>query len=333
MRRLVLRRLAQAVLVLWAAYTITFIILYLVPGDPVQMMLNGNGGGSGAVINPAQLAQLRAQYGFNKPAWEQYLLLLGRALRGNLGRSIDQGSTVVHLIAANYLPTVELALFAALIGFAVGTLLALAASVSRGWLQNLLLSLPAIGVSVPTFWVGFLLIELFAFRLRWFPSAGNQGFGSLVLPAVTLAIPAAATTAQLLARNLAWTLGQPFITTIRAKGAGELRLQIRHGLRNACLPVVTMAALIVGNMLAGAVVVETVFSRQGIGQVLALAVEEKDIPVVQGLVLLAAFVFVVINLFIDLLYPRLDPRVRPERAARVTSPVAGPVNRAWKWSR
>jgi peptide/nickel transport system permease protein len=315
-RRLVLRRLLQAVFVLWAAYTITFIILYLVPGNPVEMMLNGNGGGSGAVINPQQLIQLQAQYGFNKPAWEQYGLLLGRALRGNLGQSIDQGSSVVHLIAQNSPPTLELAVFAALIGFTAGALLAVVASVSRGWLQNLLLSLPGLGVSVPTFWVGFLLIELFSFKLRWFPPVGNQGFSSLVLPAITLAIPAAATTAQLLARNLAWTLSQPFITTIRAKGAGELRLQIAHGLRNACLPVVTIVALIVGNMLAGAVVVETVFSRQGIGQVLALAVEEKDIPVVQGLVLLAAFVFVVVNLIVDLLYPLLDPRIRhqPEAA-------------------
>jgi peptide/nickel transport system permease protein len=312
---LVARRLLQAVFVLWAAYTITFIILYLVPGDPVLMMLNGNGGGSGAFINPGQLTQLQAQYGFNKPAWEQYLLLLGRALRGNLGQSIDQGSSVVHLIAQASPPTIQLALSAAVIGFAGGALLAVTASVSRGWLQNLLLSLPAVGVSVPTFWVGFLLIELFSFKLHWFPPVGNQGFSSLVLPAVTLAIPAAATTAQLLARNLAWTLGQPFITTIRAKGAGELRLQIAHGLRNACLPVVTIVALIVGNMLGGAVVVETVFSRDGIGQVLALAVEEKDIPVVQGLVLLAALVFVVVNLIVDLLYPLLDPRVRHQPEA------------------
>jgi peptide/nickel transport system permease protein len=318
MARLVARRLLQAVFVMWAAYTITFVVLYLVPGDPVEMMLNGNGGGSGAVISPTLLAALEAKYGFNKPPWEQYLLLLGRALHGNLGSSIDLGTPVLRLIGQNAPATIELALFAALIGFTAGTLLAVAASVSPGWLQNLLLSLPGIGVSVPTFWVGCLLIELFSFKLRWFPSVGNQGFASLVLPGVTLAIPAAATTSQLLARNLAWTLSQPFITTIKSKGAGELRLQIGHGLRNACLPVVTMVALIVGNMLAGAVVVETVFSRNGIGQVLAEAVQEKDIPVVQGLVLLAALVFVVINLIVDLLYPRLDPRVRQqgEGAAR-----------------
>lgn len=318
MARLIARRLLQAIFVLWAAYTITFIVLFLVPGDPVEMMLNGNGGGSGAVISPPLLAALEAKYGFDKPAWEQYLLLLGRALHGNFGTSIDLGTPVLRLIGQNAPATIELALFAALIGFTAGTLLAVGASVSPGWLQNVLLSLPGVGVSVPTFWVGCLLIEVFSFKLRWFPAAGNQGFTSLVLPALTLAIPAAATTSQLLARNLTWTLNQPFITTIRAKGAGELRLQIGHGLRNACLPVVTMVALIVGNMLAGAVVVETVFSRNGIGQVLAEAVEEKDIPVVQGLVLLAAFVFVVINLVVDLLYPRLDPRVRRpgEAAAR-----------------
>jgi len=302
--------------VLWAAYTISFVILYLLPGDPVELMLNGGGSGTGAVIDPHQLQVLRHQLGFDKPTWQQYLILLGRAVHGNFGHSMQSGDTVAHAILQAFPQTLLLTVSATGLALVLGTVFALTLAAKTGPLHGLLMSLPALGVSVPVFWVGFLFIEAFSFQLRWFPAVGNNGVSSLVLPALTLAIPSSATIAQLLARHISWNLEQPFSAVIRAKGAGELRLWLGHALRNACLPVVTIIGMTVGNMLAGSVIVETVFGRAGIGQLVEQSVKAKDIPMVQGLVVLAAIVFVIVNLLVDLAYPLLDPRVRTVASLR-----------------
>ena len=308
MRGYVVKRLAQAVGVLWAAYTVSFLILDFLPGDPVTAMA-GAGMDSGQV-DPAQLAALRHEYGFDKPILVQYADYLGKAVRGDFGDAVSTGRPVTSTLA-NALPqTLQLTGAALLLAVVLGGGLAvLATYTSQRWLRQLLLSLPPLGVSVPTFWTGLLLVEMFSFRLHWFPAFGNDGLRGLVLPAVTLAIPTGAQVAQVLAKSLLTALDQAYVETARAKGAGRWRVHLRHALRNASLPALTVVGLLVGQLIAGSVVVETVFSRDGLGRVTAAAVTAQDIPLVQGVVVFGALIFVVTNLVVDLVYPLLDPRI------------------------
>jgi peptide/nickel transport system permease protein len=234
----------------------------------------------------------------------QYFGQLGKALQFNFGDSVSQGRPVSELLAANLPPTLALAGFALLLAIVGGATLAFLAT-WVGWapLRRFLERLPAIGVSFPSFWVGLLLIQVFAFTLHWVPATGNLGWRSLVLPAVTMAIPTSASLAQVLTRSLRDTLDEPYVTTARAKGLSRFQVQLRHASRNAALPALTILGLLVGATVTGAVTVETVFSRLGVG-VLA-----QDIPVVQGIVVVAALAFVLVNLVVDLLYPLIDPRV------------------------
>lgn len=308
MRRYVIKRLAQAVGVLWAAYTVSFLVLDFLPGDPVTAMA-GAGMDSGDV-DPARLAALRHEYGFDKPILMQYADYLGRALRGDFGDAVSTGRPVTSTLADALPQTLQLTGAALLLAVLLGGGLAVVATyTSQRWLRQLLLSLPPLGVSVPTFWVGLLLVEAFSFRLRWFPAFGNDGLRGLVLPALTLAIPTGALVAQVLAKSLLTALDQAYVETARAKGAGRWRVHLRHALRNASLPALTVVGLLVGQLIAGSVVVETVFSRDGLGRVTAAAVTVQDIPVVQGVVVFGALIFVATNLVIDLVYPLLDPRI------------------------
>jgi peptide/nickel transport system permease protein len=307
-RGYVLKRLAQAVGVLWAAYTVSFLVLDYLPGDPVTAMA-GAGMDSGQV-DPRQIAALRHEYGFDKPVLTQYAEYLGRAVRGDFGDSVATGRPVASTLADALPQTLQLTASALLFAVVLGGGLAVTATyTTRRWLRQLLLSLPPLGVSVPTFWVGLLLVEAFSFRLRWFPAFGNDGPKGLVLPALTLAVPTGALIAQVLAKSLLTALDQPYVETARAKGAGRWRVHLRHALRNASLPALTVAGLLVGQLIAGSVVVETVFSRDGLGRVTAAAVTAQDIPVVQGVVAFGALIFVTTNLVIDLVYPLLDPRI------------------------
>ena len=308
MRRYVIKRLAQAVGVLWAAYTVSFLILDFLPGDPVTAMA-GAGMDSGQV-DPAQLAALRHEYGFDKPILVQYADYLGKAVRGDFGDAVSTGRPVTSTLADALPQTLQLTGAALLLAVVFGGGLAvLATYTSLRWLRQLLLSLPPLGVSVPTFWIGLLLVEMFSFRLHWFPAFGNDGLRGLVLPAVTLAIPTGAQVAQVLAKSLLTALDQAYVETARAKGAGRWRVHLRHALRNASLPALTVVGLLVGQLIAGSVVVETVFSRDGLGRVTAAAVTAQDIPLVQGVVVFGALIFVVTNLVVDLVYPLLDPRI------------------------
>ncbi|MFC8342572.1 ABC transporter permease [Streptomyces sp. NPDC057280] len=308
MRRYVIKRLAQAVGVLWAAYTLSFLVLDFLPGDPVTAMA-GAGMDSGDV-DPARLAALRHEYGFDKPILAQYADYLGRAVRGDFGDAVSTGRPVTSTLAEALPQTLQLTGAALLLAVLLGGGLAVVATyTSQRWLRQLLLSLPPLGVSVPTFWVGLLLVEVFSFRLHWFPAFGNDGLRGLVLPALTLAIPTGALVAQVLAKSLLTALDQAYVETARAKGAGRWRVHLRHALRNASLPALTVVGLLVGQLIAGSVVVETVFSRDGLGRVTAAAVTVQDIPVVQGVVVFGALIFVATNLLVDLVYPLLDPRI------------------------
>ncbi|MGW3952057.1 ABC transporter permease [Streptomyces sp. NPDC004752] len=308
MRRYVIKRLAQAVGVLWAAYTVSFLVLNWLPGDPVTAMASA--GMDSGDVDPARLAALRHEYGFDKPVLVQYADYLGRAVRGDFGDSVATGRPVTSTLADALPQTLQLTGAALLLAVVLGGGLAgLATYTSRRWLRQLLLSLPPLGVSVPTFWVGLLLVEAFSFRLHWFPAFGNDGLKGLVLPALTLAVPTGAQVAQVLAKSLLTALDQAYVETARAKGAGRWRVHLRHALRNASLPALTVVGLLVGQLIAGSVVVETVFSRDGLGRVTAAAVTAQDIPVVQGVVAFGALIFVTTNLVIDLVYPLLDPRI------------------------
>jgi peptide/nickel transport system permease protein len=308
MRRYAIRRLAQAVGVLWAAYTVSFLILDLLPGDPVSAMAGA--GADSTPIDPAQLARLKHQYGFDKPILVQYLDYLGRAVRGDFGNSVATGRSVTSTLADALPQTLQLTGAALVLAVLLGGGLAMLATYSaRRWLRQLLLSLPPLGVSVPTFWVGLMLVELLSFRRHWFPAFGNDGLRGLVLPAVTLAVPTGALVAQVLAKSLFTALSEPYIETARAKGAGRARIHLRHALRNASLPALTVVGLLCGQLMANSVVIETVFSRNGLGRVTAAAVTVQDIPVVQGMVMFGALIFVLVNLAVDLVYPLLDPRI------------------------
>lgn len=317
MARYVLQRIGQAVLVLWAAYTVTFAILYLLPGDPVALMLSANN-----IEVDSLTAQERevaaARLGLDRPLWEQYLGMLGAALRGDFGTSFTKGIPVTELLAQRLPGTLALSAIAIALALTLGVAIALVAAwLPRGRLADLLRRAPAVGVSVPNFWIGLLLIQVFAFTLGWLPAMGSEGWQSLVLPAVTMAIPTAAVLAQVLTRSFDDTLGEAYIATAQAKGLGRGAVLIRHAFRNAALPTLTILGLLVGSTVTGSIVVETVFSRNGVGRLAQESVLAQDIPVVQAIVVLAAAAFVVVNLIVDLLYPLLDPRIaRTPRVSR-----------------
>lgn len=302
-------RALHAVAIVWGAFTLSFVMLYLLPGNPVEIMLGGQGGTGFA--SAAQVAQLSAEYGFDKPAPVQYLDRLVDALHGDFGTSVQTGATVTHTFLAALPQTFELAGAGLLLAALGGPALALLATMTRSArLGRLMLSLPAVGVSLPQFAVGLLLLELFSFRLRLLPAFGDPAGAGLILPAITLALPNAALFAQVFAQSLDTESRQPYITIARAKGASPMRVHLGHAARNAALPLVSLLGVVGGNLLAGTVIVETVFSRDGFGRITTAAVESKDIPVVQGAVVVGALIFAAVNLAADVAAPLLDPRLR-----------------------
>ena len=313
MSRFLARRVLHALIVLWLAFTLSFAVLFVVPGDPVELML---GEEQLRQLSAEQLAAIKAEFGTNRPFVIQYLDQLGGLLRGDLGSSYQNGVDVTTLLVQAAPSTLALAFSALVVGLVLGFGIALSAALTkREWLRALLLALPPLSASLPTFWVGLVLLQVFSFQLGWLPAFGARGPSGLVLPAISLGIPISAAIAQVLHKSLTTTVAEPYADVLRAKGVGHLRLFFRHALRNASLPTLTTVGLVVAGLLGGAVLTETVFSRNGLGQLAATAVSQKDVPVVQGVVLLAAAVFVVVSLLVDLLYTVLDPRIRLEKAA------------------
>lgn len=308
-----LGRLGQAVLVLWAVHLVTFAVLYLLPGDPVSIMA----GGDQTDVTPAQLEAMRHQYGLDRPIWEQYGRQLWHALHGDFGTSLQTGLSASQSVLTALPTTLRLAGAAFVLALLIGTGIALTASgTSHSWLRNLLASLPGLAVSVPSFWLGLVLLNLVSFQLRLLPAFGVQGPMSLILPTLTLAIPTSAAVAQLLIKGLDTALAQPWASVARAKGLSGRAVLLKHALRYAVVPALTMAGLTLGNLFAGSVVTETVFSLNGVGRLTATAVGSQDLPVVQTVALLGAAVFVTVNLLVDLVHPLLDPRIQAARAPR-----------------
>ncbi|HEJ9060829.1 TPA: ABC transporter permease [Serratia fonticola] len=300
-------RTGQALLVLWAAFTLSFILLQVLPGDAILIKFQNPDMG----LSPAQIADMRAAYGADIPLWQQYLHTLGNFLRGDLGYSIQNGVPVSALLAANLPATLQLAV----LGFTLALLLALVIAfvsnlIGFGWLKSALQSLPALFVSVPTFWLGIVLIQIFSFRLKLVPIINPGEWVGLLLPIATLAIPISAPLAQILIRSIDSVQTQPFVAVARAKGASRSGVLWRHVARNAMLPVLTIAGILFGELIAGALITETVFGRSGLGQLTQQAVVNQDVAVLQAVVMISAAAFVFLNLLVDLLFPLLDPRLK-----------------------
>lgn len=303
----IIKRTIHAVGVLWATFTAAFLLLYVLPGDAALSKLNL---GSGSSFTPEQLQQMRAEMGLDQPLLLQYAHALGNALRGDFGYSVQTGQNALGMFAAAVPETLKLAALALVFALLLGVGLSLAATYTRSdRLRGLLLALPVLGVSMPSFWIGLILLQIFSFKLRLLPGMGNEGLANLVLPALVLAIPTAALIAQILSRSLQSVLGSAYIATARGRGANRLRLLFGHAFRNSIIPVVTALGMASGQLIAGSVVVETVFSRSGIGLLTVKAVLFQDTPIVLVAVLFAATVFVSVNLVVDILYPFIDPRI------------------------
>ncbi|UVY84161.1 ABC transporter permease [Brachybacterium sp. NBEC-018] len=304
--RFVARRLLHGALVVWAAYTVTWLLLFLLPSDPVSIMLTGSGNAS-----PETRAALEAKYGLDRPPFLQYLLLLGRAATGDLGDSIEYGRPVTDIVLGAVPYTVQLGLAALAVSIVVGLGVALLANTARAaWLRTILFSLPSVFLSFPVFLTGLLLVQVFAFSLHLLPAVGTTGWKSLLLPALTSGIPASAAIAQVTTAAIRDYLESPQASYLRARGVTRPQILLAHALRNALVPAMTILGMQVGGILAGAVITETVFSRQGLGRVLQAGVLSQDIPLVQGVVVLSALLFVLSSLLVDLVHPLIDPRVR-----------------------
>jgi len=299
------RRILAVVPVLFGVTLAVFSMLFLVPGDPVKIML------AEFVTTPEQIARMRAQLHLDEPVLVQYGRFVGNALRGDLGVSIRSRRPVAAEIGENIGSTGQLALASMVVAIGLGVPLGLLAALGRNsWLDVAAMVVALLGVAMPSFWLGFLLIFVFSLHLGWLPATGGGDLLHLVMPAVALGMIAASIIARLTRSSMLEVLGQDFVRTARAKGLGGWSVIVRHALRNALIPVVTVFGLQFGNLLAGAVIVETVFSRPGLGRLIVGGILAKDFPLVQGTVLFVAAAYVLINVMVDVAYAYVDPRIR-----------------------
>ena len=304
MWRYIRRRLLLAVLTFWAVSTIVWGLLYLT-GDPVAILLAGTPAGQ------TDVEQLRHALGFDQPLPIQYLHFLNAAVHGDLGNSLRSGEPALLLVSRRVGFTVQLALLALTLALVISIPVGIVSAMFRGSLTDrTLMLLSMVGQSMPIFWVGLLMIAVFAVELRWFPAGGAGGIRYLILPAATLALYPMARIARLVRSSLVDVLNQDYILAARARGLRETLVVGKHALKNAALPVVTIVGLQFGYMLGGAVITETIFGWPGIGLFTVTAIHERDFPVVQAAVVLASGMFIALNFLVDLLYGWLDPRIR-----------------------
>nr|WP_236571218.1 ABC transporter permease [Microbacterium hydrocarbonoxydans] len=298
----------SVVIVLWGAATLTFLAFRVIPGDPVSVML-----GPQAQVSDEVKDGIRAELGLDRPPFEQYLSFLGQLARGDLGESYQLRMPVTEVIGRQLGATLQLSALA----LAIAVLLALAvALLVRGQAGRAVAAgVELVILSSPVFWIGLVLLSVFAFGLGWFPVSGARNPATIVLPAITLALPVAALLSQVLRDGLAQAERMPFAETVRARGAGESWFTLRHGLRHGGANAITLAAYLTGSVLGGAVLVETVFARAGLGRVTLAAIANRDLPVITGIILLSALVFVAVNLVVELTHPLIDPRLRMERGS------------------
>jgi peptide/nickel transport system permease protein len=308
---LIKRLLATIPTILLVTITV-FMILRLTPGGPAVAML-------GDQASPEAVAKLQHQLGLDKPLYVQYLHWLGNALHGDLGRSAFGNQPVTHLIVQRIVPTLELSLIALVVSLLIGISAGVIAAVKRNTAVDAVASILAIlGVSTPSFWLAILLVLVFSLKLSWLPALGyvspfsNLGTNlkDMLLPSITLGIILAAVVTRFTRASMLDSLYQDYVRTARSKGLEERTVVIRHALANAMIPIVTVVGLELGGLLSGAVIIETIFSLPGNGQLLVTSIFNRDFPVVQGLVVVIATVFILVNVVVDVVYALIDPRIR-----------------------
>jgi peptide/nickel transport system permease protein len=319
----ILRRLLQSIIVVLGVTVITFIALHM-GGDPTYLYVSER-------ASAEEIAETRAKLGFDKPLHIQYLNFLGGLLRGDLGNSLTYRTSALQVVLERFPATMELTIFAMLIAVVVALPFGIVSALNRGTsVDGGIMTVAMFGQSIPSFWLGIMLILFVGLGLRWLPISGHvpilqplfsgdigaslsgliKGLPYLIMPAVTIALFSLSRNARLVRSSMLEVLSQDYVRTARAKGLGERFVILRHALRNAWLPVVTMIGLEFGFLLSGVVVVETIFSWPGVGRLVFNAINQRDIPLVQAAVIVFSLLFVVLNLLVDLIYARLDPRIR-----------------------
>ncbi|NOX93021.1 MAG: ABC transporter permease [Gammaproteobacteria bacterium] len=306
---LLISRLASAVVVIFGVLVLVFLLIHLVPGDPVEVML-------GESAQAADREALRQSLGLDQPLLSQFMTYLGNIVQFDFGTSLHSKRPILDILLERLPATLELALAALLVAILVAFPLGVMAAVKKdsAW-DHGAMAVSLLGVSVPNFLMGPILILVFAVWLGWFPVSGRDGLGSLVLPAITLGTAMASILSRMVRATLLEVLGEDYIRTARAKGLGPRAVIWRHALRNALLPVITLLGLQLGALLAGAVITEAVFSWPGIGQLVIEAIQRRDYPVVQACVLLISLTYVLVNTLTDVAYGWFDPRIRTGASA------------------
>jgi peptide/nickel transport system permease protein len=306
-----IRRLLVLIPIMWIVATAVFLLLHSAPGDPAAFML-------GSDASAEQQAELRHNLGLDRPLYQQYFDWLGKAVRGDLGESIFLGKPVTSALAERAEPTILLGSLALIVSLIIGLVTGVLSAVRRAsWLDLSLMSGAMAGVAVPTFVTGLLLIYIFAVKLRWLPVAGYEPISAglwpclryLILPAITLGAFEAAFLSRMTRSMMLEVIGQDYVRTARAKGLVERDVIVRHTLRNAFVPLLTIIGLMVAALMSGAVVTEQIFAIPGMGRLLIQAVVRRDFPLVQGAVLVIAMLYVLTNLLVDLLTRVVDPRI------------------------
>ncbi len=304
-----LRRILGVIPILFFSWTVVFVVLQLIPGDPVDLMLVGRPASQEVRDN------VRIQLGLDKPPLVRYGTFLLRAVRGDLGYSYRTRQPVVNSILEQVPETLELAVGGLIIGLFFGVLLGVISGTRpNSWADTGTMFVALAGISMPGFWVAMLLIYFFGLQLRWFPIIG-EGLPSLVLPSIAVAFWLIGNLARLIRSSILEVMGEDYIQTGHAKGLGHWMVVFKHAFRNAMIPPITMLGIQFAYLISGAVIAEIVFARPGIGQLLVTSVLNKDIPMVQGIVVYTTAAFVLLNLLVDILYGLIDPRIRESRAA------------------
>ena len=307
MTKYIRTRLALAVPTVLLTSLVVFLMLFLIPGDPASIYVGEQ------TATPERLAEIRRVMGLDRPLHVQYADFVWKALHGDLGRSLQTNRPVIDEILTRLPSTVVLALAAMAFAVVLGGGLGLVSGLRQNTLvDTLAMAVALFGVSVPVFWLALLLIMLFAVQLQWLPATSGPGWKGLVLPAVSLALLSAATLARLVRSSLLEVLQLEYLTTARAKGLSRTVVVLRHAVPNAVIPVITAMGLQFGALLSGAVITETIFARPGLGKLVVDSIQNKDLPTVQGVVLVLALIYIVMNLLVDLSYALIDPRIRFE---------------------
>ncbi|MEB5479260.1 ABC transporter permease [Shouchella clausii] len=305
MARIIAERLVTSLFVIFGSTILVFTILYVLPGDPVDSIIDPS------VATPEMVENLRKELGIDQPYHVRLIHYFSDLFRGDFGQSLVNSTPVLPQIIEQFPKTLALTIVSSCISIIVGITLGVLSAVHRNKTIDVLARMIGLfGISMPTFWTGILLILIFSVALGWLPSLGSDGWQTLILPSFTLGIIGAGFIIRMVRNSMLEVISENFITTLRAKGLTERAIMYRHALKNALIPALTMMGMMIGDMLAGTVIIETVFSRQGIGRLIADAIMASDLPVVQGVIFFTAILYILINLIVDLSYSAIDPRVR-----------------------